>query len=312
MTTEIGTLKQVNPRDAWKNEAKNFTPWIADHIDLLSTVIGMDLTVLECEKSVGPFSADIYAEDEYGDTVVIENQLEKTDHDHLGKLFTYAACLGTKTMVWVTTEARPEHAMAIDRLNSMDDTSRFYLVEIHVIQIDESIPAPMFTLIRAPNEEIKAVRVDAENVVSIQEKNWKSFWGQIKSIDSHIIGLHANVTVPDRRYLEITAVPGLSWEYIIASKNGRAELYFYDNKDLYDKILSHQEEIESDFGESLLWVEKEGVKACRIYSQSNIGGINDKDKWGEIQYDMIDRMVRLKEAIDPYLKHPHQPLKTWK
>lgn len=102
-TTDIGTLKYIDPHDVWRNEARDFTPWLVEHIGLLSDTIGMELTVLEREKSVGPFFADIYAENENGDTVVIENQLEKTDHDHLGKLLTYSTCLKSKVMVWITT-----------------------------------------------------------------------------------------------------------------------------------------------------------------------------------------------------------------
>src|SRR5690606_5433515 len=114
---DIGKIEIVPIRQAFGHEAANFTVWMEQNIDALSERIGLKLTVLERERSVGSFSLDLFCEDENGDAVIIENQLERTDHDHLGKLLTYMINLEAKTAIWVATEVRPEHQRVIDWLN---------------------------------------------------------------------------------------------------------------------------------------------------------------------------------------------------
>ena len=116
---QLGTLKEIQDlRTAWPHEAKDFTPWLASNIALLGEAIGIDIEVQETESSVGDFSVDIYAEDaDTGKTIVIENQLGDTDHDHLGKLITYASGKGADLVIWVVKHAREEHRSAIEWLN---------------------------------------------------------------------------------------------------------------------------------------------------------------------------------------------------
>jgi hypothetical protein len=118
MEKDLGTLKYLKTQQVFNAEATDFTPWLADHLDLLGQALGIDLELQEREAPVGDFSADLLARDANGDgLVVIENQLQKTDHDHLGKALTYAAGLGASVVVWIATEARPEHRQVIDWLN---------------------------------------------------------------------------------------------------------------------------------------------------------------------------------------------------
>src|SRR3989344_9506428 len=139
----IGKLKKVPLREIWKNEAKDFTTWLSENIDTLNEALEISLTVVEREKSVGDFSLDIVAEDSDSNLVIIENQLEKTDHGHLGQVVTYLSNLGAKMAIWITSNPREEHIKAINWLNeSTPDYTSFYIVKVEAVRIGDSAPAP--------------------------------------------------------------------------------------------------------------------------------------------------------------------------
>jgi hypothetical protein len=150
----ISKLEIVPVRDAFRHEAHNFTLWLESNVDALAERIGMELTVLEREKSVGSFNVDLFCEDRNGTYVIIENQLERTDHDHLGKLLTYMVNLEAKTAIWVTPEVRSEHQRVIDWLNKSTSADfSFYLVRVEAVRIAGSPYAPLFTVLAAPDEQ---------------------------------------------------------------------------------------------------------------------------------------------------------------
>lgn len=156
--TKLGTMTQItNLRDVWPNEATDFTPWLAENISLLSDVTGLSLEVIEQESPVGSFSLDVLAQDTDTDTyTVIENQLEDTNHDHLGKLLTYAAGKDAKNIIWIVKAAREEHKAAIEWLNNNTvDGVGFFLVEIQLWSVDGSAPAPRFNVVEQPNDWVK-------------------------------------------------------------------------------------------------------------------------------------------------------------
>ena len=159
---ELGTLKKIELRKAWKHEAIDFTNWLAEepNIELLSEELGIEVHVTQTEASVGNFHADILAEEENtGRKIIIENQLEPTNHDHLGKLITYAAGYEAEIIVWIVEEAREEHWQAIEWLNDhTDDDTNFFLVQMELWQIDDSRLAPRFHLIVEPNDWAKAIK----------------------------------------------------------------------------------------------------------------------------------------------------------
>ncbi|AXY53332.1 hypothetical protein YT1_3937 [Rhodococcus ruber] len=144
----------------WPHEAIDFTPWLLQNVDVLSDLLGMDLVLAAAEHPVGDFSLDLKGYDEAtGEVVIVENQLEQSDHTHLGQIITYAAGTDPTTIVWVTTGFRPEHRAAIDWLNQRtDENTRVFGVVIQVVQIGDSQPAPNFDLVVQPNDWEKQVR----------------------------------------------------------------------------------------------------------------------------------------------------------
>ena len=158
----LSRLKKVELREAWRHEAMDFTNWLAkeDNLTLLGDEIGFDIQLTQTEAAVGSFSVDILAEEaNTGNKIIIENQLEMTDHDHLGKIITYASGYDARVIVWVVKDAREEHRNAVDWLNEhTDENLEFYLVRIEVWQIENSPLAPKFEILSRPNDWAKAVK----------------------------------------------------------------------------------------------------------------------------------------------------------
>ena len=177
---DLGDIKRVDDlRSVWKHEASDFTRWLAEeeNLKLLSEAVGMRIRLVETEASVGSFSVDILAEDEDTQTkVVIENQLEPTNHDHLGKVITYASGVDARVAIWIVREAREEHQRAIDWLNEhTDDSLAFFLVQIELWQIDDSKKAPRFEVISKPNEWAKAAKQSVTSIDSPAVEFWEQF-----------------------------------------------------------------------------------------------------------------------------------------
>ena len=148
---DVGTLQRLSPRKVFAHEAHDFTAWLEENIGVLGDVLSMGLTSVEREKSAGDFSADLLAEDEHGSRVTIENQLEQTDHKHLGQVLTYLAVLDAEVAIWITADARPEHVSAVSWINENAGGGDFYLVKV------EGVPPP----VRASSDHSRFVREGA-------------------------------------------------------------------------------------------------------------------------------------------------------
>src|SRR5690554_541925 len=151
---DFGILKTLPPRLKWNNEARDFTPWLSNNISELNKALGLELEVENTEVAVGPYSADILAKDTgTGQYVVIENQLEKTNHDHLGKAITYASVLDASTIIWIATDFTEEHKKALDWLNDhTSDQISIFGVQVELWQIDNSNAALRFNIVSKPNQ----------------------------------------------------------------------------------------------------------------------------------------------------------------
>jgi hypothetical protein len=181
MTKDLGRLTQVPVRDIWTHEAHDFTKWMLENADVLSDVLGMQLDLTAAEHRVGGFSLDLIGTDrDSGDVVIVENQLEQTDHGHLGQLLTYAGGTNPTTVVWCAPAFRDEHRAALDWLNERtDESTRFFGVEISAVQIDASRPAPLFRLVAQPNDWAKQVHTERSATLSPKAAAYQEFWSQM-------------------------------------------------------------------------------------------------------------------------------------
>ena len=180
---QLGILKTVAARQQWSNEARDFTPWLANNINELNKALGLELEVENTEVAAGPYSADILAKDTLTDKyVIIENQLEKTNHDHLGKAITYASVLDASIIIWIATDFTEEHKKALDWLNDhTSDEISIYGVQVELWQIDNSNAALRFNVISKPNEAVRqAARSKATDDLSDNRKFQFDFWIKFK------------------------------------------------------------------------------------------------------------------------------------
>jgi len=308
----IGRIEKVPLREVWKKEAKDFTSWLFDIIEILGEELDIDLAAVEKEKSIGSFSADIIAEDGTGQRVLIENQLEKTNHEHLGKILTYVSNLDAKIAIWISSDPRPEHERAVDWLNESGSGVDFYLVKVEAYKIGSSDPAPKFTVIAGPTEEAKVVGEEKGELAERHKKRLE-FWKFLLEKSKLKTSLHANISPNIYSWIGTGAGrSGLGYNYVITYKYGSVELYIDrgkelkdENKRIFDELYSHKKEVEEVFGEISEWQKLEDRRASRIRKRYTYAGLNDKDNWDKLQNDMIDGMIKLEKS----LKKPINSLK---
>lgn len=181
----LGKIENVDLREVWETEDKDFTPWLAEDINItqLGDAIGIDLDVESQEENVGPFRADILARDTAtGHYVLIENQLEITDHKHLGQIMTYAAGLDAFSIIWIAKNFTEEHRAAVDWLNRItDENINFFGIEIQVIRIGDSQFAPQFKVVAKPNDWTRSVKKAAnDNELTDTKLKQREYWTALK------------------------------------------------------------------------------------------------------------------------------------
>lgn len=305
----VGKLEYVPIREIWKHEAYDFTTWLFENCDVLNEQLGLTISPLEKEKSVGPFSVDILAEDASGRPVIIENQLTRTDHDHLGKLLTYMSNLNAKVAIWVATDPRPEHVAAINFLNeNVPQDTHFYLLRLQAFRIGESAPAPLFTIEAGPSEE-RTAGGEVKKEFAERDKIRYQFFEQLLSNANQVTNIFNSVS-PVGYQNGVTAgagKAGIMWTFVAMKKTARTEFFlchsdFETNKTRFKKLLGHKDEIEQKFGEALNWDFSDSRKHQYIRTSSPIGGLDEEEKWGDIQKDLVDRLVRIEKAIGPHIK----------
>lgn len=305
----LGKLKRVELREGWKHEARNFTQWLAqeENLTLLGDEMGFDIKLLQTEAAVGSFNVDILAEEENtGRKIIIENQLEVTNHDHLGKIITYASGYDAKIIVWVVKEARDEHRQAIDWLNEhTDEDTEFYLVQIELWQIENSPYAPKFEIVSKPNDWTKAVRSSAEARELTDTKVMQlEFWTQFKEYGKkRQTRLHLRKIYP-QHWTDISIGSSDAHISLIASpRDGMlgADLYIPDNKQLYQKLYQHKEQIETDLAEKGEWMELQGKKASRV-RVSRAGNFDDQTKWEDNFEWLLNEAEKFHRIFPKYIK----------
>ena len=307
---QIGKLERLPLREVWKHEAYDFTQWLQENIEELNTALNLNLVNVDRETAAGTFSIDLVAEDEDGGTVIIENQLEKSNHDHLGKIITYLTAMSARTAIWIVSDPRPEHVAAIAWLNESSSAS-FYMVKVEAVRIGESPAAPLFTLIVGPSEEAQDVGQTKRQIAErdILRKRW---WTTLLERAAKVTKLHAHITPKEHSAVSVSAggIPGLYFDYKVAQEECSVELYIDRGKDseqentlIFDRLYVNRELIEQTFGGSLNWQRLEGKRACRIdYIRKGGGYRSPEEQWPEIQDSIIQSMIKLEKALSPLLK----------
>jgi hypothetical protein len=304
MTAEIGRLARVPLREVWAHEAYDFTQWLQENIDVLNDALNITLVNVDREQAAGSFSIDLVAEDEAGNKVIIENQLEKSNHDHLGKLITYLTAMNARTAIWIVSDPRPEHVAAMSWLND-GSPAAFYLVKVDAVKIADSAPAPLMTFIVGPSEDkpdiAKTNKQFAERY-DIRQRWWATL---IQRPDAK---LHAHITPGVYSWIGTSSgVRGLGLNYAVTQDSCSAELYIdrgkgyeNENKAAFDYFLENRAQIESVFGGPLLWERLDTKRASRIKATVEGGYRSDEEKWDQIQEKLVSAMTRLEQSLKPF------------
>ena len=284
----LGKLTPVNLRNYWQGESSDFTPWLAQQENLgeLSSVLGMELELEGTEMHVGPFKADIVARDLSSDSrVVIENQLDKTDHDHLGKILTYASGLNATVMIWIAQEFTEEHRRALDFLNEQSlPTLRCYGIVIKLLRIENSPPAPLFEIISSPNEYSSEIKSDsASGEISETKALYLDYWTGFRDYcmvnNSKLI-----LRKPAARYWFNIAIGRSKFNLgLITSVQNRyisCEIYLRgaNAKTSFRLVKQHQAEIEAELG-ALDWMELPKKQDCRIRLINKNFDVTNRNFW---------------------------------
>lgn len=307
----IGKLIEVDVRELWRHEQYDFSKWLSkkENIEYLNEILGLTLVSVDNEVYVGPYRCDLVAKDETsGITVIVENQLESTNHDHLGKIITYASGLDAKVIVWIVKEAKEEHRAAIEWLNNNTSTDiNFFLIEIHAYKIGDSDPAPKFEVVEKPNDFVKRSktkdREDGEMNKSQAARLY--FWEEFNKVVAQC-GKPFNIRKATTDHWYDVAI-GSSDAHIsitLVNKFGNivVELYISNNKALFDKLKAQKDSIESDLGFALDWDRLgEQKKASRIKYYIDGLDFEKQENYPELMNTAIDVAVKMRDVFKQYI-----------
>ncbi|MCM8857391.1 MAG: DUF4268 domain-containing protein [Candidatus Thiodiazotropha sp.] len=307
---DLGRLEKVDLRDFWVTEAGDFTPWLAqdENITLLGAAIGIELEVEAQEKSVGPFRADILCKDVSNEQwVLIENQLERTDHTHLGQLLTYGAGLNAVTIIWIASKFTEEHRAALDWLNEITDGRfNFFGLEVELWRIGNSFAAPKFNIISQPNEWARSITSAAKTVQQGELTEGKrlqlSFWTGFKD---YMATAEVPFKLPKPAPRGWMSIPlgrsGARLGVIASFWNNEQQTYDTNEirvqvrlmgehaKGLYAFLLEQKDEIETELGVHLEWYNPDDATVCRIYL-SRPALLNNQEQWPEYHQWLKDKI----------------------
>lgn len=309
----LSKLERVSLREAWKNEAGDFTPWLSqpDNLNGLAQALGLsELVLVSTEHWVGDFKLDILCTDGE-DQVIIENQLDKTDHTHLGQILAYAAGVGANKVIWVAQSFRPEHSAALEFLNeNTTDNLSFFAVEVELWRIGDSPLAPKFEVVVKPNDWVRTGREQARAAASttptkqLQQKFWLALIDYLaekapqirpqkprpqhwlnNSIGRSGFGLNITANTRDERLGVELWMPGT------------------DAKQHFANLSAQKSDIEAKLGFALDWQELPDSKACRIATWYPNASIEDEARWDEYLGWLTQRLVRMDQVLRPIVKY---------
>jgi len=311
---KLGKIVNVDIREIWPNEATSFTPWLADNAHELGEVLGMELE-FSTEAAVGKFSLDLLGQDlNTGQKVIVENQLEQSDHGHLGQLLTYAGETDPAIIVWVAKHIRSEHRAALEWLNNVTSSeNQFFGIELKAIRIGDSEPAPMLDLVVQPNAWSKGIRGSGPgSFESEKSKSYSAFWTNFIEEVSDSLPEFRNRTPWARNWLPTgLGLTGVNLNLVFHSDGLRIEYYLglaneEENSNRFEILRLRAESIESGIGNKLEWESLDGKKASRIALYGPKGDISDSDRWPEYISWFAENFAQMKSVamkqVVPVLK----------
>lgn len=305
----LSKLEEIEDlRTVWPHEARDFTPWLADgdNINLLADAIGLDITIDEVESSVGKFNVDILASETGTDRkIVIENQLEETDHDHLGKLITYASGKSADLVIWLVQRASEEHKAAIEWLNNhTDEKIGFFLCEIKLYRIGTSDPAVKFEVIERPNDWAKIIKSDES--FNDTERQRYDYWiaFQNYAFQNREFAKYFKARKPSKDHWLDFSIGSSACHLSVLQIQKRneldVELYINNDKNLFKYLLQNRNTIELNSGLTFDWRELPNKKASRILIKKDVD-FEDKNQLNS-QFDwLIDVLIKMKKEFAKYL-----------
>lgn len=306
---KLSKLEKVDLREVWKHEALDFTNWLAqpENLELLSDEIGIDISLIQTEASVGNFNVDILAEEENtGRKIIIENQLETTNHDHLGKIITYASGFDAEIIVWIVKSVRDEHKQAVDWLNEHTDQKiNIFAIQMEVWKIGESPYAPKFQIIAKPNDWAKAVKkATNQSELSATKLLQLEFWSKFKEFVQENNGIIKLRKAYPQHWYDISF--GFSNAHITLTVNSQSsqitcEIYIPDSKKLFSCLYAQKDEIEDELSERLEWEELPEKKASRIKLISK-GELSKQEEWTQYHSWMLEKVTSFQDVFGKYIK----------
>ncbi len=309
----LGRLTHVEPRDVWEHEAHDFTPWLRSNKEVLEQALGIDVEIYEAEVPVGGYNVDLVGEDvSNGRRLIVENQLEETNHTHLGQVLTYAGGLDAATIVWISPHFRDEHRQALDWFNEHTDRSvGFFGLELEVIRIGDSLPAVNLKPAAVPNDWSKEVRqksakAEPSELAQGRHAFFEKALGALKAKQPGLtnatrVGYENWFTVPSGR-----TGPYFAWVFA-GDGRFRTELYidFGDhdaNTDAFAKLQADREAIEADIGSALRWDPIEGRRAVRVYLDRDLVDPNSPASDPALLTWAVDRMIEFNRVFRPRVR----------
>jgi hypothetical protein len=307
---KLSRLEKVDLRNVWKHEALDFTNWLAqpENLSLLSDEIGIDISLIQTEASVGKFSVDILAEEEQtGRKIVIENQLETTDHDHLGKIITYASGFDAEIIVWIVREVRDEHKQAVDWLNEhTDEKVNFFVIKMEVWQIGDSPYAPKFYIVSQPNDWAKIIKQTSTQPSKVSETKLLQleFWEKFREFAQNK-GSKIRLGKPyPQHWFDISL--GTSDAHITLTASNQlslisSEIYIPNSKELFIGLKNLKENIQQELGFELEWAELPNRKASRIKALKQVN-FSDINQWENYFFWLLEKTETLQRVFPKYIK----------
>jgi hypothetical protein len=309
----LARLEKVDLRDYWEDEAKDFTPWLSEenNIALLGSTIGMELEVIGREENVGSFRADILCRDLRTNAhVVIENQLEQTDHKHLGQVITYCAGLSAAAFIWIAPSFQEEHRAAVDWLNSItDEKFNFFAIEVELFRIGDSDAAPNFKIVAKPNGWSKNVRrqVDEEEMTATKSRQL-DYWTAFKDFVAGKPKSPIHVQKPAPQHWTNFAI-GRSDFHLSASLNSiqktiSVQFWIEGNnaKKYYDQIYNAAyEQSLKELSEEVEWLRLDDKKSSCVNLAISSDFMDQHDWPNQFQW-IYDNVIKFKDFFGPYVK----------